>query len=143
MEKVVFDTNIVLDAAMERKGSEDPLRLIQAVINEEIIGMVTVNTITDIHYIVKKRLGESVARTAVQNILYVFDVIPVDAESCMDALSLPMTDYEDAILAACAAREKADYILTGDMGFLNAESPVRVMTPGELLRVLDEKEEKQ
>lgn len=138
MERVVFDTNIVLNAAMNRKGSEDSLRLIQAVINEEIIGMVTANTITDIHYIVKKRCGDSVARAAVQNTLYVFDVIPVDGESCMEALALPMTDYEDALLAVCAARENADYIATGDQTFLAAPSPVQPITPSALLQILED-----
>ncbi len=136
--KVVFDTNVILDAAMSRPGSEDSQGLIRAVVNEEIAGLVTANTITDIHYIVKKRYGDKVARAAVQNTLYVFDVIPVDGESCMDALSLPMDDYEDAVLAVCAAREGADYIATGDQGFLNATSPIQVMSPADLLRMIEE-----
>lgn len=137
MEKVVFDTNIVLNAAMNRQGSEDALKLIQAVINEEITGMVTANTITDIYYIVKKRCGDSVARAAVQNTMSVFDVIPVDGESCMEALGLPMADYEDAVLAVCAAREEVDYIVTRDQAFLAAPTPVPAMAPTDLLRVIE------
>lgn len=136
--KVVFDTNVILDAAMGRPDSGDAQELILAVVNEEIAGLVTANTITDIHYIVKKRCGDGVAREAVQNTLYVFDVIPVDGESCMEALELPMTDYEDAVLAVCAAREGADYIVTRDQAFLAASSPVPPVTPTDLLRVIGE-----
>lgn len=135
---VVFDTNVILDAAMGRPGSEDAQGLIQMVVNEEITGLVTANTITDIHYIVKKRCGESVAREAVQNTLYVFDVTPVDGEACSIALNEPMADYEDAVLAVCAAREEADYIVTRDQAFLTAPSPVPAMTPTDLLRVIEE-----
>ncbi len=134
--KVVFDTNVILDAAMGRPGSEDSQELIMAVVNEEIAGLVTANTITDIHYIVKKRCGDATAREVVQNTLYIFDVIPVDGEACSIALDEPMTDYEDAVLAVCAAREDADYIVTRDQAFLTAPGPVPPMTPTELLRMI-------
>ena len=136
--KVVFDTNVILDAAMGRPDSGDAQELILAVVNEEIAGLVTANTITDIHYIVKKRRGDATAREVVQNTLYVFDVIQVDGESCMEALELPVADYEDAVLAVCAAREEADYIVTRDQAFLAAPSPVPAMTPTELLRLIEE-----
>lgn len=136
--KVVFDTNVILDAAMGRPGCEDSQELVLAVVNEEIAGLVTANTITDIHYIVKKRRGDATAREVVQNTLYVFDVIQVDGESCMEALELPVADYEDAVLAVCAAREEADYIVTRDQAFLTAPSPVPAMTPTDLLRLIEE-----
>lgn len=45
MTNVVFDTNVILNAAMERPGSDEALKLIQTVISGEIIGVVTANTI--------------------------------------------------------------------------------------------------
>ena len=80
MMKVAFDTNIILDAVMSRPNSEDSKRLIQAVVNDEIVGLVTANTITDIHYIVRKRFGENAAREAVHNTLFIFEVIRWTAE---------------------------------------------------------------
>ncbi len=50
-----------------------------------------------------------------------------------------MSDYEDAVLAVCAAREEADYIATGDQGLLKSEScPVQVRTPAQLLHLIEE-----
>ncbi len=143
MMKVAFDTNVVLDAAMNRPDSEGSLKLVQAVVNEEIVGLVSANTITDIHYIVKKRYGDKIARAAVQNTLYIFEVIPVDGEACMEALGFPMTDYEDAVLTACADRGGAEFIATRDAGFIEAGMnngcSAEVMNPSGILELIKEK----
>ena len=52
---VAFDTNVILDAAMGRNDYESAQALVQAVLSEDVTGVVTANTITDIHYIIKKR----------------------------------------------------------------------------------------
>ena len=143
MMKVAFDTNVVLDAAMNRPDSEGSLKLVQAVVDENIVGLVSANTITDIHYIVKKRYGDKVARAAVQNTLYIFEVIPVDGEACTEALGLPMTDYEDAVLAVCADRGGVECIATRDAGFIEAGMnngcSADVMNPSDILELLNEK----
>ena len=77
--KVVFDTNMILNAAMGRPGYEEAQELIQAVVNEKISGLITANSITDIHYVVRKKLGEETAREVIYNVLSLFDVAPVDA----------------------------------------------------------------
>lgn len=53
------------------------------------------------------------------------------------ALNTPMSDFEDAVLAVCAAREEADFSATGDQGLLKADSPVHVRTPAQLLHLID------
>ena len=132
--KVVFDTNIILTAAMGRDGSEQAQKLIQAVISGEVTGIVTANTITDIHYVVKKRAGDEAARQVVQNTLELFDVVPVDRKACETALVLQMSDYEDAVLAACANEAEADFIATQDEGFINSSgSPVTALQPNDIL----------
>ena len=137
--RIALDTNIILDAAMDRPGSDGAKALIQAVLSEEITGIVTANSITDIHYIVKKRVGEDAARTAVYNALSIFETVPVDAEACMEALNLPMGDYEDAVLSSCAQSAGAEYIVTRDEGLLDEEGcPVAAIRPEDLLNMLRE-----
>ena len=132
--KVVFDTNVILNAAMGRPGYEEAQELIQAVVNEKISGLITANSITDIHYVVRKRLGEEAAREVIYNVLSLFDVAPVNGEICFEALNLAMGDYEDAVLAVCASHEGADYIATSDTGFISAEeSPVKALLPVDVL----------
>ncbi len=137
MMKVVFDTNIILDAAMGRPGSEEAQALIQAVISGEAVGIVTANSITDIHYIVRKRAGEEAARTAVYNTLTIFETVPVDAEACMEALNLSMNDFEDAVLAVCSKAAGAKCIVTRDEGLIGDENcPVLALSPEGALNML-------
>lgn len=139
---VAFDTNIILDAVMERNGSEWAQKLIQLVVAEKITGVVTANTITDIHYIVKKWAGDAVARSVVRNTLDVFEIAPVDGEICMEALDAGMDDYEDAVLAISADTVGVRYIATNDEGFINSgESPVLALHPKDVLARIQEPEE--
>lgn len=107
---VAFDTNVILDAVMGRNDYESAQALVQAVLSEKIVGVVTANTITDIHYIIKKRAGEKMAREVVQNTLDIFEVAPVDGEICTEALNLDMDDFEDAVLAVSADTVGARYL---------------------------------
>lgn len=137
MKKVVFDTNVILNAAMGRDGSEMAQQLIQFVVDGEIAGVVTANSITDIHYIVKKRAGDEKARMVVYNVLALFDIAPVDGDACSMALNTDMGDYEDAVLAVCAAREGADYIATNDEGLIKSKgSPVVALRPDDVVKAI-------
>lgn len=135
--KVAFDTNVLLDTILNRPGREDALRLMLAVSEERLVGVVSANSITDMYYLARKGIGDQAAREAVFDVLSMFDIAPVDGDACSMALNTPMSDYEDAVLAVCAAREGADYIATGDEKFLKADSPVQVKTPAQLLHLID------
>jgi len=135
--KIAFDTNVLLDTILNRPGRVDALKLMMAMAEEQIAGVVSANSITDLYYLARKGIGDQRAREAVFDVLSIFDVAPVDGEACSMALNTPMSDYEDALLAVCAAREGADYIATGDQGFLKADSPVPARTPAQLLELMD------
>jgi predicted nucleic acid-binding protein len=139
--RVVFDTNIVLDSALERENYEVAQTLVMAAASGEINGVITGNSITDIFYISRKLVGEDTARRFIYNVLAIFDIAPVDGEVCGVALGLPMKDYEDAVLAACAEREEADYIVTRDVGFIREEGcPVPTIYPTDLLEIIRDSE---
>ena len=60
----------------------------------------------------------------------------------MESLGLPMADYEDAILTACADRGGAEYVATGDASFIetgmNKGFSADVMRPSDILALLNE-----
>ena len=138
--KVAFDTNVLLDTILNRPGREDALRLMLAVSEEKFVGVVSANSITDMYYLARKGIGDEAAREAIFDVLSMFDVAPVDGDVCSMALNTPTSDYEDAVPAVCAVREGADYIATGDQGFLKADSPVQVRTPAQLLHLIEASE---
>lgn len=136
--RVAFDTNILIDAIANRGDYQVAQNLIMAVAQENIEGIVTASSVTDIYYIARKYVGDEAARMAIQNILTVFDIASVGGEDCATALGTNMKDFEDAVLAVCASREGADYIATRDVAFIGeVGSPVRAMTPDELLKMID------
>lgn len=134
---IAFDTNVLLDAFAEREGAKEAQELILAVAEDKVVGLVGANSITDIFYLLRKAIGIDGAKEAVLNILNMFDVAPLNGEDCFAALTLPMNDFEDAVLAVCAAKENADWIVSRDKGFINADSPVPVATPEKILGILE------
>lgn len=139
--RVAFDTNVILDAIMARPDSEAATRLLRFVAEDEIEGVITANTITDIYYVARKKIGDKKAREAIFELLSIFDVAAVDGSACVDALSLPMSDYEDAVMAVCADRDEAGYIATRDDGFIksgmNNGCSADVMLPADILELIE------
>ena len=103
--RIAFDTNVLIDAIANRADHEAAQSLIMAVAEEKVSGVISANSVTDIYYIARKLVGDESARNAIWNLMTVFDVAPVDGEACATALSVEMSDYEDAVLAVCAERE--------------------------------------
>lgn len=140
--RVAFDTNVVLDAIMARPDAKAAIRLLRAVAEEKIEGAITVNTITDIYCVARKKIGDKKARDAIFELLSIFDVTSVDGSVCIDALSLPMTDYEDAVMAVCADRDGAGYIVTRDADFveagMNNGCSAVVMYPTDVLELFEQ-----
>lgn len=137
---VAFDTNVILDALIEgRPGADEARELMLAVARDEIEGIVTTNSITDIYYIAKKKLGDMKTREALYYILTLFKVADVRKYDCMKALGSPVKDFEDALLSVCAERDDADYIASRDVDFINSSSVIPVKCPGDLLHIIGDK----
>ncbi len=135
--KIAFDTNVLIDAIAQRGEYREAQALIIAVAEEKAAGMVSANSITDIYYVLRKRIGDAKAREAVWNLMAVLEVADVNGEICAMALGSPMKDYEDAVLAFCARQAGADTIVTGDAEFLRESgSPVPVSTVRAMLEAI-------
>lgn len=135
--RVTFDTNVILDIILKRPGSEAALELAHLIAREEISGLVSANSITDIYYIARKIIGDMIAREAIADILMLFDVAAIDGDICSMALNTAMSDYEDAVLAVCAAQEGADYIATRDEALIRAECcPVTALRPVDVMKAI-------
>ena len=134
--KVAFDTNILLDALANRAGYQEAQALITLVANQRIEGLIPASSVTDIYYIARKYIGDERARAAIRNLLTLFDISSVDDEVCLTALDVPMKDYEDAVLAVCSARAGADFIVTRDREFWEADSAVPAKSPQDCLDMI-------
>jgi predicted nucleic acid-binding protein len=135
--KLLIDTNIILDALMKRepwvKSAE---AVLYAVAAEKAEGCITASTFTDLYYLLRKHLRDKEkTKQALLGLIAVVDVLDVTGADCEKAFELPISDYENALLAYCAKRHKVDRIVTrNEKHFVG--SPVRTVTPDAIVKRL-------
>ncbi|MBX2964919.1 MAG: PIN domain-containing protein [Cyclobacteriaceae bacterium] len=133
MKKVLFDTNIILDIALERHPFfKHALELFGLIDRKIIAGNITASSVTDIYYIAKKEKGHTDSISFIKNLVEVVEVIGVDKRVIINALTSDMKDFEDAVLASASELNEIEVIITRNKSdFKNAR--LRVVTPEEFL----------
>jgi predicted nucleic acid-binding protein len=138
---ILLDTNVIMDALQERQpfdaAAKEILRCSQ---NGEFTCLFTANAATDIFFLYTKARDLQSARTALSFLLAHYGVVSVTQEDCINAMSNGIGDFEDALVAVCAEKIKADYIVTRDEKFLLCKSSVPLISPGGLLGKLSPNE---
>jgi predicted nucleic acid-binding protein len=136
--KVVFDNNVVIDALKPNPEFEtEAKKVFKAIGNGKISAYLCANSLTDIFYILKKVQGSEGAKNSLSNLMAVFSIIPLTESDCAEALSSPIKDFEDAVIAACTRKTAANCIVSRDKVFIKAQTPVEVITPKQLLEKID------
>jgi len=135
--RLMIDTNVILDALMERDPwAKHAQALLLAVAEEKAEGCITASTLTDLHYILRKHLRDKEQlKQTLLNLMAVVHVLDVTGADCERAFDLSVSDYEDALLAYCAKRHKAEYIVTRNEDHF-AGSPVKSISPEAVLKKL-------
>lgn len=135
--KVLFDTNVLLDALLVRVPfAENAAYLLEAVEIGKIQGFISATTITDIYYLVKRHTkSDETAISTISKLLILMEVCLVDRGVIQQAIDLNLNDFEDAVQIAAAMEARLDAIVTRDVaGFIG--SPILVMSPEELVKQL-------
>ncbi len=141
--KVLFDTNIIIDVLARREETyEASFSAISLCDGLTVKSCITSNTVTDIAYILH-RYGHTKQQVKAElaKLFSIIDILAVDSSDCTLALSSPVEDFEDAVLAECAKRNGADYIITrNSKDYLL--SPVPSMSPWAFCELVGSQEEK-
>ena len=60
------------------------------------------------------RYGQSkeVVKDSLSQLFSIIEILDVDSSDCIGAVTSDMTDFEDAVLAECAKRHCADFIIS-------------------------------
>ena len=132
--KLLLDTNILIDILSGREGYEESLQILR-LCEVKIKGFISAISVTDIMYIMRKQLSPEKVREAVSTLLAIVDVVSVTKSDINAALGGSFRDFEDAVQASCAARLKADYIVTRNAKDYRL-SAVKAITPADLLQIL-------
>lgn len=132
--KVIFDTNVIIDVVEKREPHfSDSYAAVQMATTGDIEGAVPASALTDIYYVIRRNTkSKAIARDAIMRITNLLNICDTRAADASDAIALPMEDYEDAVIAKIAQREKADYIVTRNaVDFKN--SPIPAITPTDFI----------
>lgn len=137
--KVLIDTNILLDIALNRKPFVEHATILWRLAEQkEITACISNTSITDIFYICKKHAGKDTARSFIADILNTFTLVDIDEHGFREALASDIADFEDAVQYVICARNGCDGLATrnkNDYGnkpnvFDPAELIERIQTAG-------------
>lgn len=96
---------------------------------------------TDIYYLTRKHLHNTdQAKNIMAKLYELFYILDITPNDCREALSSGVKDYEDAVVASCAARNRMDYIVTRNIRDYEY-SKTRSLLPDELLELVSQNEE--
>lgn len=132
--KVLFDTNVILDVWLARPVFVDDSAYAMSMVERGVLtGFLCPTTITTLHYIAKKELGESAVRMHLKQLTRCFHMGILDAAGFELALESQVRDFEDAVLEAVAIKSGLDAIVTRNKKDFSG-CRLMVFTPLELIR---------
>ena len=139
---VLLDTNVIMDALQERQPFDVEAKEILLRAQNAGGGFTcyfTANAVTDIFYLYSKVRDLKSARQVLNFLLATYKIVSVTHKDCVNAMSIPIEDFEDALVSACAQKAGADYIISRDDKFLQGNNgggaPVKVIEPKDFLKM--------
>lgn len=134
--KVLLDTNIIIDVALERQpyfeASEQILSLVE---QGRVEGYISASTFSDLYYIIRKDKGRELTLDFLSNILTFCKIATVNQQAIEVALNANFRDLEDAIQYGTAVINQLDAIVTRNPQDFTVVTP-RIITPTLLIQEL-------
>lgn len=129
---LALDLNVLLDVAQQR---EPFYRYSEAVLTMALNGSIRAflppHVLTTFYYLVRKSHGPEIAGNNLDELLSL-EIAPSGSAELRRARSLPMADFEDAVVASAAEAASCSWIVTRDLDDFS-NSPVPPVTPEEFL----------
>lgn len=134
---LMLDCNIVLDHIGRREPFYEASRKVCLLgVVQEANTYLSVNMLTDIFYLLRKDYGGKAAQEMLENDLSFLHLVGVTPEDAQRALAKRWNDFEDCLVAQCAEKIGADYIVTRNVADFKG-SAVEAVTPDELFARLE------
>ena len=110
--RVFFDTDIILDLIQERPGFDAAARILQKQENGDIQVCLSVLSMANVAYVLRKTLPHSLIVPTLKQISSVMEIIPMDNSQFQQALMLSGPDFEDILQLTCATAGECHIIIT-------------------------------
>ncbi len=131
--KILIDTNVLLDVLCKRENFyQDSLKVWQFCEAGKLKGYISALSVPNIVYILRKELTPEKAQQIIEQLSLIFKISDLKADDLKKAANMQGSDYEDNLQMVCAARLKADFIVTRNIKDFTS-SKVVAIKPSELL----------
>lgn len=138
MKRVLFDTDVLLDILAQRQPFVvASAQALNTVMTKQVQGFVSGHGVTNIFYILRRQIGNEVARKLIENLLLHIQIASVTDTVIHQALRSSIKDFEDAVTVAAAINANLEIIITRNKSDFIL-SPLPVMLPEEFLEILSE-----
>lgn len=134
--KVLLDTNIILDVALQRQPYFDESdRFLSLFEQKQVEGYVSASTYSALYYLIRKERGREWALNYLRGLAIICRIAAVNEAAIAMALTINFKDFEDAIQYSSAIINQLDAIVTRNpQDFTNVT--VRIFTPIQLIQSL-------
>ncbi|MEG4630572.1 PIN domain-containing protein [Microcoleus sp. AR_TQ3_B6] len=131
--KVLIDTNIIADVALEREPFyAESDRILTLAEEAQIQGYVSASTFSDLYYIIRRDKGRDWTLEFLRQLATFCQVATVDNSVISIALTCNFKDFEDAIQYSTAVINLIDAIVTRNPRDFPVNIP-RIVTPNQLI----------
>ena len=135
--RILIDTNIILDLVQNREPySENASKIINSCVRMENLGYISSHSLSDLFFILRKYKTVDERKALVLHLCKHFKIVSESKDFFISICNnSDWNDLEDGLQMKCAENEKLDYIITRDEnnGFKN--SPVKILSPEEFLKI--------
>lgn len=144
MFRILIDADVLIDVALDqRPHSEASAELLNRAKLGHCQAFVAWHTVSNFYYVVKSRRGDLVksggadaeTRAFIEEILQFTTIAPTVTADIHYALSLDMSDFEDAMQVAAAKACQASYVVTRNLVDFT-RSPVPALKPTQAIEAL-------
>jgi hypothetical protein len=129
--RLLLDINIILDVVFQRPGEPASSALI-ATCGHQNQAWLAWHSIATLAYLIERQQNTATARAVITDLLTWTQIATTGHAAAVQALQLPMSDFEDALQAAAATACGASYIITRN-GRDFGGAPVPALSPEEFL----------
>ena len=131
--KLLLDINIILDVVFDRPGAATSSALI-ATCGPQNQAWLAWHSVATLSYLIEREKDAATARAVITDLLTWAQVATTGHSDALQALQLPMADFEDALQVTVAQACGASYIITRNVRDF-AKSPVAALTPEKYLEM--------
>jgi len=136
MRKILIDTNVIIDIALDREPFVNHAKeIIKLIDKQKIKAYISATTVTDIYYITKRKTSHEQVIIFLENLFVFISVLSVNEGIVKKAIKSEKKDFEDAIQIETSKENDISVIITRNKkDFEN--SGLKIMNPDEYINEL-------